>query len=159
MATNFAVLTPRAHYFDCRVGSSPSAGSIFTHCFAGMCRLQDCPGTWARVHNLKHTSLQLLAPVVPLPMLQRLFRARIALKSGQVYRAHDGAGECGCASCTAHIMIVIQVLGCIWALQMLCAALILVWHIMGQVKRTGRRAPDGWEGRQGCRNWSKREER
>jgi integrase len=38
------------------------------------------PRHTARVHNLKHTSLQTLAPLVPLPMLQR-FSGHVSLSS------------------------------------------------------------------------------
>lgn len=58
----------------------PICRQHFYTLFRGYVQAAGLPKHMARVHNLKHTSLQLLAPVVPLPMLQR-FSGHVSLSS------------------------------------------------------------------------------
>jgi integrase len=58
----------------------PFCRQHFYTLFRGYVQAAGLPRHTARVHNLKHTSLQTLAPLVPLPMLQR-FSGHVSLSS------------------------------------------------------------------------------
>jgi integrase len=58
----------------------PFCRQHFYTLFRGYVHAAGLPSHLSRIHNLKHTSLQLLAPHVPLPMLQR-FSGHVSLSS------------------------------------------------------------------------------